>query len=308
MFKHFALELFKALVAWLSAVFLIALIGLTLHKFLRDTQTISLIALGGGVFMVMLSYFSLKRASSTYEEHFFIALSFAGQALIIFSISELFHIDKIEYLILLLEILLLLLFNNHIHKFLNAFFAFSALFFLFYDFHMDYLGVFVGLNFILLSTLHLKTKESLIISYGALGAILWVVLTQSKIFMPTSYKEIETLLLALPFGYLLFYLSRFYNIKKLSALLAILLLFIVSIGLSFFIKYFLVALTLFILGCFLGDIFILASSIIIGIFIITYFYYTLNTTLAFKSLLLISSGILGLIIRYLLHLQNKENR
>ena len=300
MIKDITLNSFKAIVAWLSAVFLVALISFSLSKMIRDTDIISYIAITAGIIMIIISYLNLKHKDSTYIEHFYIAISFAGQILIVISLSLLLKIHKIDILVFLVEAPLIFIFNNKIHKLLNATFALIALYFMLNSY--NHFGLVITLALLVIIALHFRDSNFFIVTYSALIAIFWILLATKNIYLfpKLQYSTLTNILLTLPLIYLLYTIIKHYNIDTLQKQIPIYLLALFTLILSFYIKDFQIPITLLILGFFIGDLVIFSSSILLAIFVISNFYYNLNTTLLMKSLLLIASGILLLLIRFII--------
>ena len=302
MFKDIAIDSFKAIIAWISALLLVALIGYTLAKTIHNLTNLSYIALIAGFIMLAVAFYNLKDKNTLYSEHFFIAISFAGQILILFALFEISNFFRIDVLILLLQTPLIFIFHNKIHKLLNTTFALLALYFtLLYYTHTN-IGIFLILTIIITISLHLKNSAYHIVIYSCLVALAWIILATTTYHFKDLNLNSSILLntlITLPLLYLLYKIIKHYNLDTKNQL-AIYLVALFTLLLSIYIKDFQVVSTLLILGFFIGDLVIFSNAVVLTLFVISNFYYNLDTTLLIKSILLIISGIMLLIVRFII--------
>jgi len=115
---------------WLAAIFMLGFLFAALFDtFFRDSISFYVV----GTLMILLSYVILKKEKSNFVEHLGLAISFAGQSLILIGLFKYMHGNTsfIWFSIFALQTLLALLMPNYLHRLSSAFFAafaFSLLF------------------------------------------------------------------------------------------------------------------------------------------------------------------------------------
>lgn len=118
----------KALLAfsgWLAAIFLLGFLGFG-FKFLFDNSTVALIV--GGI-MIAAAFVILRISTNDFVEHLALAVSLAGQALIVFAIFDMSNhkVKTALLLVAILQSLLAVVMSSFVHRVFSAFVAVFAL-------------------------------------------------------------------------------------------------------------------------------------------------------------------------------------
>lgn len=110
-----------ALSGWLAAVFLLGFIGMG-FEFIFDSNVI---AFTTGAIMIFGAFFVLRTPMNEFIEHLALALSLAGQALVIYAIFQFsMGSDNTAFLLVaLLQVMLAQAMNNYIHRVFSSFFS-----------------------------------------------------------------------------------------------------------------------------------------------------------------------------------------
>ncbi len=112
-------KLLLALAGWFAAVFLLLFVGLSLENFF-DNKILFFIV---GSFMIIIAYIIFYNSKNDFAENFALAVSIAGQALIIFVIIDsAYYFDKQSkvLIIALFQIILTAIIPNYVHRLLTT--------------------------------------------------------------------------------------------------------------------------------------------------------------------------------------------
>lgn len=300
---------------WLAALFLLGFIGVG-WAFIFDNSAAACIIGGtmiGGAFVI------LRLRKNEFLEHLALAVSLAGQALVIFAIFEASDgNDKVIWMLLaLLQVSLAIVMPNFVHRVFSSFVAAVAIHMVLISYGWPYLAGGVILAPACCCWLHefsrpvlmermrafgfglvlalMLLKGTGLFGYGALG---WYFGMESK---PRFGPWVGELLIGVVVLYVVWSLLQRYGRQlfervSIAALAATLLLCIVSVkvqGLS-------VGMVLILLG-FAGSNRVLQGLGIASLlFYISSYYYLLDTTLLAKSLHLLGVGMFLLSLRWLM--------
>ena len=307
------LQALQALSGWLASLFMLLTLGATFHR-LFDTPSALLIV---GTLLVASAYFALRDPSKILVvEHGALAVSLAGQALIAFAFFQwtkpyLLNQPAPWLALSVMEGILLLLIPHYLHRILSALVAGSALMYA-----AELLGVgAIALPLIFGLTVWIWCHEfsapkqimfRQAVGYGLSLALFWKIGSafEPGNFFPGSHLPrhlfndpglrglLDGVVMLLTLHRLVRKRSRSAKISTVALWLPFVPLAILSVwmqGLS-------VALTLLIVGFVRGNLFLQGMSFAALLWTAGRFYYTLQTTLLVKSLLLIAAGLVLLIL------------
>ena len=160
---------------WLSAIFTLGFLGMGIASLFDSPIGLSVL----GVLMIGGSFFILSSAKSEFIEHMGLAVSFAGQALIVFAIF--IHSESMELfswaVLTLMCCFLSLLMPSYIHRVMSAYFA--TLCFSFFMFEAQLSSIFssivlfvVALMWLYEFTFSQQIRKLQSIAYGAVFGLL----------------------------------------------------------------------------------------------------------------------------------------
>lgn len=176
------IKLLLSVSGWFGALFLVIFTGGTLGLiFGVDVERYpSILALIGGG-LIFFAYSMFKEKQSDFLEHFILALSIAGQAMIMFSLFFMFNgsMRQSIYLIMaLFQAFLMWFVPNYMHRMLSSFFM--ALSFAFFFYHvgepfipmllLTFVVVWLWMNEFSL----FESKKLEAIAYGQTAALMWL--------------------------------------------------------------------------------------------------------------------------------------
>ncbi len=300
---------------WIASLLLLVFMGFLLYEIFDNGST----GLFTGSVVIGIAYGLLRSAKNEFVEHLALAMSLAGQALLVFAIYGFVDNDKGLFwlLVTLLQMLLVIIIPNFIHRVLTSFAATCSFSILMIrvglpqfitasvllmavvcwvnEFkYVRFMNVFRAMGYGLIMPLVLF-KASLM--YGFLLHDFTGLYDFGELILPRWAGDvmIAVVMLYLVWNILQRYYDDMFEIIPATALLATLLLCAASVempGLN-------VGLAILLLG-FLGSNRILAGLGIVAIlFFISSYYYFIDTTLLEKSQSLLVIGITLLIIRWL---------
>ncbi|NOR55968.1 MAG: DUF4401 domain-containing protein [Sulfurovum sp.] len=118
-------QVLLAFSGWLAALFILGFLAAGLSDLFRNTT--ALLVLGSG--MIFLAYFILKKEKSNFIEHLGLAISFAGQSLILVGLLKIGHepTSFVLFILFALQLSLALVMPNYLHRLSSAFFTVLAL-------------------------------------------------------------------------------------------------------------------------------------------------------------------------------------
>lgn len=308
---------------WVAAVFLLGFIGFG-FEFVFENSTI---ALGTGTVMVGTSFAVLRLSKNEFAEHLALALSLAGQALIIFAIFDFTDYDEsiAWFLVTLLQLLLTFLMPNFVHRVFSSFVA---------AFTLNMTLAFHGLAFLTGTVIMLFAvicwlnefrhppwmRQLQAIGYGLVLALIQQTGTALFGYRILGLKFPENMsgtwirpwmgevLIGMVALYLVFCLLRRYG-KRVSERTSIMLLLssLVVCIVSMEVQGITVGMVIILLGFAVGNRVLLGLGIASLLFYISSYYYLQDATLLAKSRTLLIVGLvllfLRLAIRYLIFIK-----
>lgn len=302
-----------AFTGWLAAIFVLAFLATAFNGLIENE--IALIIFG--IIMIFISYNILKKESSDFVEHLGLAISVAGQILIFIALTMITRDQVILFwtLILVLQVVLILVIPNYIHRFFSAFMATYS-----FSFLLSFLGMphtFTPLMLLILAYLwlneyHFKEIYKMqAIGYGVVIALLYLHSTalrhQIPFFWPHSGHIIPlwfapwlgTVLSAMVAIYVLRHILEQYNKELFSKLGMITMLTVVLLSLlAVKIPLLMVGLFILILGFYHSNRVLIGLGIVSLLFAISSYYYYLKVTLLEKASMLLLVGVVILLIRW----------
>lgn len=313
-------KLLLAFSGWLAAVLLLCFIGMG-FELIMTNSTATLIT--GG--MMIVGAFALLRISKNeFVEHLALAVSLAGQALIVFVLFDDSGLDRMMdwLLVALLQIFLTLVMPNFVHRIFSSFVAALA-----FNMVLSFWGVHYAVGGIVLFMAALcwlyefshpqQMRAKQAIGYGLVLALMlfkgttlygyhrmidWMngefVPNQLELWNKPWLDEIITGMVVL---YVVWHLLQRYGqpvFERLSiaALLGTVLLCVVSMK----VQGITIGIVIMLLGYAGANRVLVGLGIMSLLFYISFYYYTLDATLLAKSQTLLVVGLVLLFIRWLM--------
>lgn len=302
---------------WLAACFLLGFIGMGFEFIFKSSAAAFII---GGM-MIVGAFFLLRIRKNEFFEHLALAISLAGQCLVVWAIFENFNLDEniAWMLVALLQVTLAVVMPNFVHRVFSSFnaaFAFSMALTI-----MGWPYVFSGVVIFLAAWCWLNEfrypghmRRIRAIGYGqALALILlectavfgyrtlgWIVSPRQSALWTKPW--IGEILIGAGMLYVVWHLLRRYNQGlseriSITALLGTLFLCAVSIE----VQGITVGMAIMLLGFAGANRVLMGLGIVSLLFYISSYYYLFEATLLSKSLTLLVVGLALLIIRWLMH-------
>ncbi len=301
---------------WLAAVFLLGFIGIG-FEFIFKNSTAAFIL--GGI-MIGAAFAILRIPKNEFIEHLALAISLAGQVLVVFAIFKISnHNGKIAWmLVALLQVSLAVIMPNFVHRVFSSFFAVIA-----YSIALTIMGwhhVVSGTVMLLTATCWLNEfnypqhmQKIRAFGYGLVLALIllkgtalfgyrtmgWRLLpNQSE---PWANARLGEVLIGAVTLYVVWHLLQRYNQSisarlSITALLGALLLCIASME----VQGITIGMVIMLLGFSGANRVLLGLGIVSLLFYISSYYYLLDTTLLDKSQSLFVVGLALLLIRWLM--------
>jgi len=316
-------KLLLALSGWAGALFLVLFVGGSLVLVLGqgiERIPVLLTLIGGGV--IFFAYTIFKEKQSEFLEHFMLALSVAGQAMVIASIF--FMMDggssrgSIYLFIFFFQAFLMWLIPNYIHRVLSSFFMGLSLIYLFYttyEYHLVSMILTSVVAWLWMSEFKFSDHSRVeAIAYGQTGALVW----KNYFFMvvPYSYREYQAPLftyelslfgLLVTLSYVIWMLlkeSQKLEDKRvliLSAVAVVLLaLFSLNIG------SLIVGVILLLIGYAHSHRLLIGLGVISSLVSLSHYYYFTGETFMAKAGLLLMLGVGLLLSRFVMKLVLKK--
>jgi hypothetical protein len=113
------IKLLLGISGWLAAIFLLGFLALVFEKAFQNTSVLILF----GLFMIGGSFALLRLPQNEFFEHLALAVSFAGQALIIWATFDSMDDTTSFFIIALFQLILSLFIPNFVHRVLTSFFS-----------------------------------------------------------------------------------------------------------------------------------------------------------------------------------------
>jgi uncharacterized membrane protein len=307
---------------WLSAVFLLFFIGLSMQFILKNAAA----AFITGSVMIAAAYAILRMPKNEFVEHLALAISLAGQGCIVFSFFDFMESRNAGPWLAIggLQVLLALQMPNFVHRVFSSFTAALA-----FSTAMTYLKlpyIFNGLIAFAVAALWLnefnhpqQIKKFHAFAYGLLLALMYLkgtiaFLGQDSITLYVIYEEPLTrvwmgeCLIGLSFLYVVRQLLQPYHLqlsqKKLIFIMAGSLLLCAA---SFEAQGITLGIMILLLGFSASNITLMGLGIANLLFYVSSYYYFLNISLLNKSFSLLLIGLVLLALRWLmLHLTSAQ--
>jgi hypothetical protein len=324
------IRVMQGVAGWIGALFLFGFIGFALEEVIKSAESSIIL----GLLICVVAFFIFRWAKDNdFVTQFGLAVSIAGQGLFIFGLFETFKTDffPVFFSVFVFQALLALFIANAIHRVFTSWSAVLAL-----SFALNALGIYgIATGIIAISFAIIWSSESIWAMHGKLwrpiGYGLALALVQNEVlhFFSREIWDISghpnpsALMLYAPFISTAFVVFTFlWVIKRLLnreeillnnpvaqvAIVAALLLGM----LSFVAHGMATALLILLLGFATGNRVLMGLGLIALGGFISHYYYQLNNTLLFKSLVLALSGAVLLAVRFALQkyfplINHKEN-
>ncbi len=303
-----------AMAGWFAALFLLAFLAATFNQLLESALADLIIGSG----LILSAYQLLKKQHTEFIEHLGLALSFAGQALVIFAIIQWNYNDgSLNWLAaFLLNTALIFLMPHFVHRVFSSFFASICLIGVMTEYGFIYLSLPLVMFFCAWCWLnefrYMRWYRYLTaLGYGSLFALLCIetsMFFQSNLFFWSDNLFINQSLLFYC-GHILSIAVTIYvtvmiikNYQPLTDLTScyILLMVIVFSVLTVFINGVHMAVMIMVLGLASSHRVLIGLGIAYLLFSICQYYYSLETTLLMKSISLMVLGIVIFSLRWCL--------
>ncbi len=310
------IRLMQGVAGWIGALFLFAFVGFTLETVLKSAE----LSITFGLLICALAFFIFRWArDNDFATQFGLAVSIAGQGVFIFGLFELFKADSfpVFFSVFVFQALLALFIPNSIHRVFTSWSAVLAL-----TFALNRLGIYgVGTGIIALSFALIWSNESIWAMRGKIwrpiGYGLALALVQNEVlhFFGRDLWElsghsnqgglilyvpfISTALVVFTFLWVVKRLLDRENILLNSPVAQVAIVAALLLGaLSFVAHGIATALLILLLGFATGNRVLMGLGLLALGGFISHYYYQLQNTLMFKSMVLAITGIVLLSIRF----------
>lgn len=299
------IKFFVGLGGWLGAIFLIIFTTVLLADYLfSDSSSFLIVGLVLSAITILLSN---KEINSYFLNQFNLALFLTGEGLVLYWIfSEIFDVNFrfLLFIIFIFQGVSFYFMNNYAAKFITSLVAILSLYLLIGSYGLSF--TLIPLLFIASIILLIK-KNNNPISFSTTILLLispfiklefWIEIIDEIdgsiiIIDPVIYNIILSGILSILFTILL---NRLFKNSLLNSLIIA-----IAAGIiNFFIPGITIAITAMFLGFHLSNKFLTGLGIISSIFYISFYYYNLDISLISKSLILIISGLIALLSRWIL--------
>ena len=309
----------QGIAGWIGALFVMGFFGAIFNDLLEN-ETVALIV---GILLCALTGFIFRIARyNDFAQQFGLALSFAGQGLFMFGLFEMVEQDAqqlVFFIVFLFQAILCVFIANSIHRVLTCLAAMTALMLFLHS--LGIYGLISGISALGLALIWNNQAYWAIhgfilrpIGYGLALALLqfevihlflgldfgdW--LKTEKTWMMLYAPLIGTALVAMTFIWVIIELLKKYNALNTRVALFALMIAIVLCLLSFVAKGLVTSLLILVLG------FNSQSRVLMGLGLVALlgflgrYYYLLEFTLLFKSIVLFVTGVVLLGLRFTLN-------
>ncbi len=305
---------------WFAAVFMLAFIG-TAFEFVINDKLAALVVAGG---MILSAYKLLTaKSDSDFMTQFALAVSFAGQALLVYSIDLIHFLSSGNagnwFLLAVIQSMLAWFMPNSTHRIWSSFAAVIAIIFAFTVWHINFIQAPLIMALVAMIWLHefkwiQYHKKLKAIGYGITIALLYkgsfgvysLLLLDSTRYMDSSMQPwIGTLLSGAVLVFVVLEILRRYSIVisgrvSIIAFVSVIILTFLSLKISGIT----IGVMIILLGFANGNRILTGMGIASLIYFISVYYYSLHTTLLEKSQLLAVFGVVLLLaswfMRYIL--------
>lgn len=289
---------------WLGAIFLVVFISTFINDIANNNFNFYLII--GIVLSITTIIISIKSYRNYFLKQFILALFLAGEGVIIYWVVETFgYANRFSLaLIVLTQGISYIFINNYPGKFLTSLVAITSSCFLLSSLGFSFLviPVLFAISIILLGKFPQDPITYSLIILALISPFitfsLWNWLIEDfNGFMPIKSPLLYNILLCSIFTVANFVLL--FKLFKLDMFKS--LLFGVICGtINFFIPGVVIALFFILLGFNYKSKFLFGLGIISTLFYLSHYYYSLDLTLLYKSIILIATGLVSLITRWVL--------
>ncbi|QOP41017.1 DUF4401 domain-containing protein [Sulfurimonas marina] len=265
--------------------------------------------------LFVLAFMIFKNNKNDFLEHLALAISLAGQALIIIILYRHFKTDTelLWFIIAMLQIALAFVMPNYIHRLFSAYFATMALFTSFVSFTSVLVPLFMMVAVYLWRyefkyPKHIQKMQAF--GYGVVLALIQVEASggYEKLFYLLSHMKhsviwmpwLESVLTTIVVFYMVFIIIKEYNPKLTKELLIVFIsAFVVLSCSAYYIPGVMLGVLIILLGFNHSNRILLGLGIISLLYYVSAYYYQLNVTLLEKSMIFIALGVLLLLGRWL---------
>jgi len=307
----------QAFSGWLAAVFILGFIGLVFSSYLDNPLPCLLF----GAFTILAGFGLIFTANNSFTENLGLAVSLAGQALVLFGLVQVTGLSKtlICMSMFILQIALCYFMRSYTHRTLSTIFAMLALYLALW---FESLSILFYGPVLFLCTLIWMNEFRFVsqmqrlrpVGYGCVLAL--VVLTGTRVLSPKyisglgiNFPFIDTLalqlvtqaLIAAAMLYLVVSLLKRHKLKLFSREGIIAMVAVVGVcALSFFAPGVAVGISIILIGFANAHHLLMALGVIALIIYTSSYYYQLDTTLLVKALSMLALGVALLLGRWLL--------
>ncbi len=293
---------------WIAALFLLGFVALGM-EFILDSEVAAIVV---GILVLAAAYAILSNAGNDFLLQFGLAVSFTGQALILFGFSELLDWDReIWWLVSLLQVVVAVVMPNFIQRLVAAFVAVYALSVALggYGFIASVLAA-VAVAVIWLNEFSWGRWSTLMrpIGYGLtlvlvyleekllFGDVMYFLYSQREAFWTVPYRElaIGVVLVAVVARLFLRNGESWSSRRMWMALFAV----ATMAGLSLEAPGIAAGFLVMILGFSNANRLLIGLGIVVLLFYLSAYYYSLQTTLLVKSGILAATGMVLLSARW----------
>lgn len=308
-------RLLLALCGWMAALFLLGFIAFSFADILENPVA----AFTTGGLMIAIAFAILRLPRNAFLQHLMLAVSLAGQVLMVFAIFTELGEDHLAYawgMITIMQLLLALFMTDFVHRVWSAFataIAFSITLQLLHLPAIECAAILLVSCYLVLNEFHypsqIRTFQALY--YGLILALIaikcsalftshplhWITGEKSSI----PYPWLDELLLAAALFYLVFTLLGRYYQPRFTILTFSILLSTLLIGtLSMQAQGITVAIAIMLLGFAVSNTILLGLGIVSLLFYSSTYYYQLHASLLDKSKTLLILALSLLVLRYLI--------
>ena len=297
---------------WLAAIFTLGFLGLGIESLFDKPIGLSVL----GVLMIVGSFAILSSSKSEFVEHLGLAVSFAGQALIVFALFTSFESQRLFswFALTLMCCFLAFLMPSYIHRMMSAYFATLCLsYFMFVaefsSFFSSIVLFFVALMWLYEFTFSHQVRKLQSVAYGAVFGLIQFKTsilfarhgqTWAEESLPSVNQWIDEGLNVLVLLYILYVLIKHKKLlldasQKRLGLAVVLLL---CIG-TFYANGIVSGIVVIVIGFAIQNKALLVLGILSAIVNLSSYYYLLDITLLSKSFILGGLGGACMILAYM---------
>ena len=266
-----------------------------------------------GVILIIIAVFLNKKVTNLLLDTFSISLYIVGVSFVVFGLNYLKNpLDTSIYFVLLVGVIILFINQSYILSFIASMMILgSILLFLFHHHIEDAISVYLAINGFLLvfwllypyllfsskkmNALYEPIKMALVFSFLF---ILGLIAYGDIINMNAINWSILALSISIQFLFVVYKIKKSIALTDKKGIFILSFLSVLIAGLSYFSPAIIGALTVILLGFYTSSKSIFVLGILAFIYFIGQFYYNLNDTLLFKSVLLIALGIVFLALHF----------